>query len=126
MSLKEQAELLGLSRASLYYRPIGPSAEEIAFKHRIDEIYTQYPFYGSRRITVVLCREGRYISRPTVRCYMREMGIAGITPGPNLSKRYLEHKVYPYFLRGLHIERPNQVWGLTSPTSVCRAVGCIW
>lgn len=112
LSLKDQADLLGLSRASLYYTPLGPSAEEIAFKHRIDEIYTQYPFYGSRRITVVLCREGRYISRPTVQHYMREMGIAGITPGPNLSKRYLGHKVYPYLLRGLHIERPNQVWGI--------------
>lgn len=112
VSITAQAQLLGLSRASLYYTPVGPSAKEIALKHRIDEIYTLYPFYGSRRINAVLGREGWPISRPTVQRYMREMGIAGIAPGPNLSKRHPEHKVYPYLLRGLQIERPNQVWGI--------------
>ncbi len=110
--LKTQAQLLGLSRASLYYHPVGPTAQEIACKHRIDEIYTKYPFYGSRRVTAVLRREGRTISRPTVQKYMREMGIAGIAPGLNLSKPHPEHKVYPYLLRGLRIERPNQVWSI--------------
>ncbi len=57
LSFKVQAELLGLSRSSLYYRPIPPSTEEVAIKHRIDEIYTRWPFYGSRRITVVLNQE---------------------------------------------------------------------
>ena len=104
--------MLRLSRSSLYYRPVGPSPKEIAIKHRIDELYTAYPFYGSRRMTVVLCKEGRTISRPTVQRYMREMGIAGIAPGPNLSKRNQEHKVYPYLLRRLTISRPNQVWGI--------------
>ena len=103
---------MSLSRSSLYYVPVEPSAREIAIKHRIDELYTKYPFYGSRKMTVVLCQEGLYVSRPTVQSYMREMGIAGITPGPNLSKRNQEHKVYPYLLRGLKIERPNQVWGI--------------
>lgn len=112
LSLKTQADLLGLSRSSLYYRPKGPSAEEIAIKHRIDEIYTQHPIYGSRRIQAVLSREGRSISRPTVQKYMREMGIAGIAPGPNLSKRNPEHKIYPYLLRGLIIQHPNHVWGV--------------
>lgn len=59
-----------------------------------------------------MCREGRAISRPTVQRYMREMGIAGISPGPNLSKRAAAHKLYPYLLRGLEISRPNQVWGI--------------
>lgn len=112
IALKTQAQLLGLSRASLYYMPVGPSAQEIAIKHRIDEIYTLYPIYGSRRMKAVLCREGWTISRPTVQRYMREMEIAGIAPGPNLSKRHPEHKIYPYLLRGLRIERPNQVWGV--------------
>jgi len=112
MPLKTQAELLGLSRSSLYYVPVGPSAREIAIKHRIDELYTAYPFLGSRKMTVFLCREGMHISRPTVQSYMREMGIAGIAPGPNLSQRNQEHKVYPYLLRGLQMERPNQVWGI--------------
>lgn len=110
-----------MSRASLYYEAVGPSAQEIAIKHRIDEIYTKYPFYGSRRMTVVLCREGRRISRPTVQRYtlalparagVREMGIAGVSPGPNLSKCHPGHKVYPYLLRGLSINQPNQVWGI--------------
>jgi putative transposase len=111
LTLKEQAELLDLNRSGLYYQPVGPSAAEIAAKHRIDEIYTAHPYYGSRRITVVLNQE-MPISRPTVQRYMREMRIMGISPGPNLSKRNLEHKVYPYLLRGLVIERPNQVWGI--------------
>lgn len=112
LSLATQAELLSISRASLYYEPVGPSTQEIATKRRIDEIYTKYPFYGSRRMTAMLCREGRAISRPTVQQYMREMDIAGIAPGPNTSRPCPEHKTYPYLLRGLKIERPNQVWGI--------------
>jgi len=112
ISLTEQAELLGISRSSLYYEPVGPSEQEIAIKWRIDEIYTRYPFYGSRRITAVLCREGLLISRPTVQRYMREMCIAGIAPGPNTSQPHPAHKTYPYLLRGLKIEHPNQVWGI--------------
>jgi putative transposase len=111
LTLKEQAELLGLNRTGLYYRPVGPSRDEIAAKHRIDEIYTAHPYYGSRRITVVLSKE-MSISRPTVQRYMREMQIAGVCPGPNLSKRNTAHKLYPYLLRGLEIKRPNQVWGI--------------
>jgi putative transposase len=112
LPLSTQAELLSLSRSSLYYEPVGPSDREIAIKHRIDEIYTQYPIYGSRRMRAVLCREGWSISRPTVQSYMREMSIAGIAPGPNTSQPSPEHKVYPYLLRHLEIVRPNQVWGI--------------
>ncbi len=112
ISLVKQAQLLSLSRSSLYYAPVGPSEQEITFKRRIDEIYTKYPFYGSRRMTAALCREGLTISRPTVQQYMREMGIAGIAPGPNTSQPHPAHKTYPYLLRGLKIERPNQVWGI--------------
>ena len=107
-----QAELLSLNRTGLYYEPAAPSAEEIAAKHRIDEIYTVHPYYGSRRIAVTLRNEGHLLSRPTVQRYMREMGIVGISPGPNLSKPSLEHKTYPYLLRGLEISQPNQVWGI--------------
>jgi len=82
-----QAELLSLSRSSLYYQAVAPSVAEVALKHRIDEIYTAQPFYGSRRITAQLRREAQVINRKTVQQYMREMGIAGICPGPNLSRR---------------------------------------
>jgi len=112
LPLSTQAELLGLSRSSLYYEPVGPSAREIAIKHRIDEIYTQHPIYGSRRMTAVLGREGCSISRPTVQSYMREMGIAGIAPGPNTSQPSPEHTIYPYLLRHLEITYSNQVWGI--------------
>jgi putative transposase len=110
--LSLQAELLGLSRASLYYRPVPPSAEEIALKHRIDAIYTKYPFYGSRRITVTLNAEEIAINRKAVQRHMREMGLTGICPGPNLSKRHAQHAVYPYLLGGVRAASPNHVWGI--------------
>ena len=106
VSLKTQAELLGLSRASLYYQPMPPSPEEIAVKHRIDELYTRHPFYGSRRMTVMLNKEHFTISRPTVQRYMREMGISGVAPGPNTSKPAPEHKIHPYLLRNVQAEAP--------------------
>jgi len=97
LTLTEQAELLSLNRTSLYYEPKEVSVEEIKIKHRIDEIYTKYPFYGSRRIHVVLNKEGMKINRKCVQRHMREMGICGIYPGPNLSKRQLKQQVYPFY-----------------------------
>jgi putative transposase len=84
----------------------------VALKHRIDAIYTQYPFYGSRRITAQLRREGQEVNRKAVQRHMREMGIAGIGPGPNLSRRKQGELVYPYLLRDLICSYPNQVWGI--------------
>ena len=107
-----QAKLLGISRSSLYYRPVEISPEEIKLKHRIDVIYTDSPFYGSRKITAQLRREGEKINRKRVQRYMREMGIAGICPGPNLSKRDLQHRLYPYLLRGVTASYPNHIWGV--------------
>lgn len=108
----KQSELLGLNRSGLYYCPVEVSADEIAIKHRIDEIYTQCPFYGSRRITVTLQAEGLNIGRKAVQRHMREMGIEGVHSGPNLSKRNLQHRIYPYLLRDVRVERPDQVWGI--------------
>jgi putative transposase len=112
LPLSVQAELLSLSRSSLYYQPVLPSAEEVALKHRIDAIYTEYPFYGSRRITVQLRREGLTLNRKAVQRHMREMGIAGIYPGPNLSQRHLAQQVYPYLLRQVTAAYPNHIWGI--------------
>jgi putative transposase len=105
-----QADLLSVSRASLYYQPLPPTAEELAIKRRIDEIYTAWPFYGSRKITEVL-RQERVINRKAVQRHMREMGLAAICPGPNLSKRSPQHRVFPYLLRHLVLTGPNHVWG---------------
>lgn len=107
-----QAELLSLNRSSLYYKPIPPSPEEVRLKHRIDEIYTEHPFMGYRRIAAIINREEVSIHENTVRKYMRDMGIMAIYPGPNLSKRNLQHRIYPYLLKGLQITRPNQVWSI--------------
>ena len=90
-----------MSRSGLYYKPISPSKEEVALRHRIDEIYTRWPFYGSRRIAAVLKREGLLVGRARIQTAMREMGIEGIHPEPNLSKRAPEPKIYPYLLRNV-------------------------
>ena len=89
-----------------------PSAEEVALKHRIDALYTAYPFYGSRRIAAQLRREGAGANRKAVQRHMREMGIAGIAPGPNTSKRALAHRIYPYLLGSLTSAYPDHVWGI--------------
>ena len=107
-----QTELLSLNRSSLYYQPRPPSAEEVQLKHRIDEIYTQLPYYGSRKIAAQFHREGRGINRKTVARYMQEMGIAAVYPGPNLSKRNQKEEVYPYLLRHVSSAYPNHIWGI--------------
>jgi putative transposase len=112
LSLSVQSELLSISRSSLYYQKCPPSREEVAIRHRIDEIYTRCPFYGSRRIKEALGREGIVVNRKRVQRLMDEMGITAIYPGPNLSKRKLEHRVYPYLLKGITAEHPDQVWGI--------------
>jgi len=110
LPLTTQTELLTLNRTSLYYQALPPSSEELRLKRRIDEIYTAHPFYGSRKITAVL-RQELTINRKAVQRHMREMGLAAICPGPNLSRRAAEHLVFPYLLRGLVVTGPNHVWG---------------
>lgn len=111
LPLTLQTDLLSLNRTSLYYKPVAPSSNEISIKHALDEIYTEDLYMGSRPITVVLNRKGFRVSRPTVMQYMREMGIRAIVPGPNLSKRNREHKIYPYLLRCVAASYSNHIWG---------------
>lgn len=111
MPLTTQCALLSLSRSGLYYKPVLPSLQDVRIKHRIDAVYTAHPYYGSRRLTVILKPEFG-VNRKAVRRHMREMGISGICPGPNLSKRCLKHRIFPYLLRGLVVEGPNHVWGI--------------
>lgn len=87
LPISTQARLSGLNRSGLYYQPVPPSAEEVALKHRIDEIYTAYPYYRYRRIAAQLHRESLAINQKTVARYMQEMGLAAVYPGPNLNKR---------------------------------------
>jgi putative transposase len=112
VSLCTQADLLSLSRSSLYYRPRHPFGGGVALKHCIDAPYTQYLFYGSRRLTAQLRREGRNVNRKAVQRHTREMGIAGIHPSPNLSRRVRGEQVYPYLLRDITSSYPNHIWGI--------------
>src|SRR5579883_1603108 len=112
LSLSAQTQLLGLNRTSLYYQPVPPSAEEIALKHRIDQLYTDHPSYGSRRITGQLRREGIKVNRKAVMRHMHEMGLAAIYPGPNLSKRAHQAAIYPYLLANVTAKMPNHIWGI--------------
>jgi putative transposase len=113
LPLTMQAELLSLNRSSLYYRPAPPSPHDLAVTHAIDEIYTAQPTYGSRRMVVILARDyDLHVNRKAVQRHMREMGIAGISPGPNLSRRHPEHRIYPYLLRGVTAAAPNHIWAI--------------
>jgi putative transposase len=111
LSLTAQCELLSLNRTSLYYQPQPPSPHEVALKHRIDEIYTAYPFYGSRKIAKAL-RPDFIVNRKAVQRHMREMGLIALAPGPHLSKPHPNHQIYPYLLRDLQVGQVNQVWGI--------------
>lgn len=114
LTVKHQCELLGLARSSAYHTPVEiiPSQNEILLKNAIDRIHYKEPSYGSRRITNELRILGFDTSRSKVRRYMEEMEIQAFYPGPNLSKRAKAAKVYPYLLRNLLINRPNQVWSI--------------
>jgi putative transposase len=110
-SINEQCELLGLNRTSLYYKPKPISDRKLAIFRRIDELYTLNPSFGGATIGTILRREGLSVSDPTVRRYMTAMGLQVVYPGPNLSKRAHDSLIFPYLLRNVAIERPNQVWG---------------
>src|SRR5580692_8559998 len=105
-----QCRLLKIARSTLYYRPVPVSVDDLAMMRRMDELYLAYPFYGSRRMAAVLRREGWAVNRKRVRRLMRLMGLWAIYQKPNTSRQHPEHRVYPYLLRGLSIDRPNQVW----------------
>ncbi len=110
LSVRRQCELLGLARSTFYYEPTGATPEDLRLMRLIDELYTDYPFFGSRRITETLTDRGEEVNRKRVRRLMREMGLEAIYPKPRLSAAGRGHKIYPYLLRGVKIERPDQVW----------------
>ena len=112
LSVVRQCHLAGVSRATVYEK----RKEKVACKidlllsRMIDEEYTKHPFFGSRKMVRFLLNAGHVVNRKHVQRLMREMGLAGMAPGPNTSKSHPEHNVYPYLLRGIAIVRPNQVW----------------
>ncbi len=110
LSVRRQCELLGLSRSSLYYEAVPESAENLRLMRLLDEEYTAHPFYGSRRLTQWLTRQGEDVNRKRVQRLLRLMGLVAIYPKPKLSAAAAGQRIYPYLLRNLSIERVNQVW----------------
>ena len=110
LSIRRQCALVGVARSG-FYRAKAPTGDtDLVLMKRLDELFTERPFYGSRRMMLQLRHEGHAINRKRVQRLMRRMGIAALGPKPNTSKPAPGHKVYPYLLRDLKIERPNQVW----------------
>ena len=125
LSIVAQCRLLKVARSTLDYRAAPVSMDDLAVMRRMDELYLASPFYGSRRMAAVLRRDGWLVNRKRVRRPMRVMGLAAIYQKPDTSRGHAGHTVYPYLLRGLAIERANQVW-CADITSVPMARGFVY
>ena len=112
LSVNRQAQLLGISRGSVYYLPRPVSARDLELMHAIDELHLEFPFMGARQISRQLYRKGLSVGRLQIRTLMKKMGIHALTPQPGTSKRNPQHKIYPYLLRKLAINRAKQVWAM--------------
>lgn len=110
LSISRQCELLGLSRSVFYYQPATAKEESLRLMEEIDKIYLKYPFFGTRKMTEVLKEQGYEVNRKRIKRLYQLMGIQAIGPKPNTSKPMKGHKIYPYLLRSLKVERVNQVW----------------
>jgi putative transposase len=110
LPVTRQCQILELARSTAYYEPVPISPEDLVLMRRIDELHLDYPFAGSRMLRDLLRKEGHRIGRKHVRTLMRKMGIEALYCKPATSRRHVAHPVYPYLLRGLSIDRPNQVW----------------
>lgn len=110
ISLLKQCQLMGLSRSTAYYKPLPMKAEELELMKLIDRQYLKTPFYGSRSMAKHLRREGYKVNRKRIQRLMRLMGLEAVYPKPKTSYPYKGHKIYPYLLRNMSIERSNHVW----------------
>lgn len=109
-SIRRQCDLLDISRTAYYYEPCPETEENLELMRRLDELHLENPVYGSRRLTVMLGREGRVVNRKRVSRLLRLMGIAAIYPRRSLSQPGEGHEIFLYLLRGVEINGPNQVW----------------
>ena len=110
LSVRRQCALLSLARSGVYRPPRPANENDLALMRRIDELFTAWPFLGSRRMAQMLQTDGRPLNRKRMQRLMRKMGIAALGPKPRTTKPQHGHKIFPYLLRNLAIERPNQVW----------------
>ena len=119
LSMSRQAQLLDISRGAVYYLPKPTSASDLQIMHAMDRLHLDFPFMGSRQLCRALRRQSYQVGRLHVRTLMVKMGIQALVPQPGTSKRILKHKVFPYLLRKLVINRSNQVWALDT-SAPCR------
>lgn len=112
LPVARQAKVLNLARSTVYYKPRSVSAEDLALMRRLDELHLDYPFAGARMLRSLLRREGVSVGRRHVATLMKRMGISALYRRPNTSKPAPGHKIYPYLLRGMKIDRVNQVWAM--------------
>lgn len=112
LPLARQAKALGISRGSVYYLPRPVSESDLALMRRLDELHLEYPFAGARMLRDLLWQEGISVGRKHVATLMRRMRIEALYRKPNTSRRHPKHPIYPYLLRDLKIERPNQAWAM--------------
>jgi putative transposase len=112
LPIRRQAEVLDISRSTVYYEPRPVSESDLWLMRQIDELHLNYPFAGSRMLRDMLSRQGLEVGRRHIRALMRKMAIEAIYRRPNTSKPAPGHRIYPYLLRGLAITRPNQVWAM--------------
>ena len=110
LSVRRQCGLLSLTRSTLYTTPAGESVETLALMRLIDEQFLETPWYGSRQMARWLRRQGRAVGRHRVRRLMRKMGLAPIYQVPRTSQPHPQHRIYPYLLRDMTIDQPDQVW----------------
>lgn len=112
LSIRSQCQLLDLPRSSLYYTPSGLSNADHELLSKVDELFTEHPYYGSRRVSESLKREGYAVGRMKARGLMRILGVEALYPqkSKNLSVANKEHRIYPYLLSGVSVDRPNKVW----------------
>lgn len=125
LSVSRQARLLNISRGSVYYRARPISDSDLALMNAIDKLHLEFPFMGSRQLRRALLRQGHQVGRLHVRSLMRKMGISALAPQPGTSQRNPQHKVFPYLLRNLVINRSNQVWALDT-TYIRMAKGFVY
>ncbi|MCP4996903.1 MAG: IS3 family transposase [Gammaproteobacteria bacterium] len=125
LSIRSQCSLLGLNRSSYYYQPQGESLENLEYMRIIDEQYLRTSYFGYRKMTDWMVRQGHSVNYKRIQRLMQLMGLQGTVPGPHTSKPHPQHKIYPYLLRGMKIHEPNLVWS-TDLTYIPMAVGFMY
>jgi len=125
LSIKRQANLMGISRGSVYYQPKEVNAVDLSLMNRIDELHLEHPFMGARMLRDQLTRSGFTVGRKHVGTLMKRMGVTALYNRPGTSKRHPGHRIYPYLLRGMSIKRANQVWAMDT-TYIRMAKGFVY